>query len=101
LRRVRWERLALEDFEGTLAFLRTRSPAAAVALSDEAERLTQLLGTEALGRPGRMPGTFEILIRRYNQILCYTIRRTGPDEEAIVIRVIHGARNWTSDHWPD
>ncbi|WP_374200774.1 type II toxin-antitoxin system RelE/ParE family toxin [Inquilinus sp. Marseille-Q2685] len=55
-----------------------------------AQTLTRL---PALGRPGRIAGTRELVIRRTSYILVY--RLAGDTVE--ILRILHSARQWPAE----
>ncbi len=70
----------------------------AVAVDDRIESQVDLLiDTPEIGRLGRISGTRELVIQRTPYIVAYKM-----EEEAIVIlRVLHGARQWPSSLEPE
>ena len=56
----------------------------------------------ATGRPGRVAGTYEKVVPGLPYILAYAIQPLPDSAELIVIlRTIHGARDWPKGKWPD
>ena len=54
------------------------------------------------GRPGRMAHTFEKAVGHLPYILAHEIERgSGEDAQIVILHVIHGARDWSPDRWPD
>lgn len=89
--RVRWLRKALANLDEVADFIAKDSPNAARAMVAEAFRLTDLLADNPdLGRPGRVPGTRELVMTRYPYIIPYRVRGGGVE----VLRFFHGARQW-------
>ena len=88
--RIRWLRVALANLKAEAAYIARDSPAAAsrvVAVIAAAERLQQ---HPAMGRPGRVPGTRELVIAGTPYIIPYRIRADAIE----VLRVFHAARRW-------
>ena len=55
----------------------------------------------ATGRPGRVTGTYEKPVAGLPHIIAYAIEpRPDGSERVVVLRVIHGARNWEEEDWP-
>jgi plasmid stabilization system protein ParE len=55
----------------------------------------------ATGRKGRVGGTYEKPVPRLPYIMAYALSTLADGSEAVVIlRVIHGVRNWPEDEWP-
>lgn len=72
------------------------NPRAAHRLADRLQAAADALGHMAIGRHGRVSGTYEKPVTGLPYIIVY-----GIDDEAItILRVIHTARNWPSDEWP-
>lgn len=92
LRRPRF----LDDLTEAYAYLADRSPASADRLLDEVELVVQLLSAfPEIGRPREElgPGTRSFRLRRFRHIVFY--RRT--DDEIVLLRILHGARDIQPD----
>lgn len=93
--RLRWTRLAEQDLEAIAQYIGQDSPAAAarvvLELIDQAETL--LPGNPAIGRPGRVLGTRELVIGRLPYILAYRVR----DKSVEILRVLHTSRAWPEE----
>jgi len=93
--RLRWTRLAERDLDDIAAYIGQDSPAAAarvvLELIDQAETL--LPRHPALGRPGRVLGTRELVVGSLPYVLPYRVR--GKDIE--ILRVLHTSRRWPED----
>ena len=101
-RRVLWSRDALEDFKGAVDFIAERNPAAAKRVAKAIRRTGRLLGRAATGRPGRVGGTYEKAVAGLPYLMAYSIQGLlGEGEIVLILRVIHGARDWPSGAWPD
>lgn len=102
MRSVEWSRAALHDFDRLIDYIATRNPAAAKRVAERIDRTGRLLGEMATGRPGRVTGTYEKVVSGLPYILAYRLVRP-PDgtERVVIVRVIHGARNWPPEKWPD
>lgn len=87
---LRWTREAIADREAIYEYIEADNPAAALALDERlADRAGRLLDHPALGRPGRVAGTRELVVHR-TYILVYDIA----DGVVRVLRVLHAARQW-------
>lgn len=90
--RIEWTRAAATDLDALAEYLAERNPDAAVRqvlliLQAVEERLPAYPGT---GRPGRVPGTRELVVPDTPFLVAYRVT-----EGAIqVLRVLHGARRW-------
>jgi toxin ParE1/3/4 len=89
---VVWSDEALDDIEALRAYIEQDDPAAAlrvVQLIFESTRLLLSAGPN-VGRPGRVPGTRELVIPRTPFIVPYWMS----SGKVYVLRVYHGARRW-------
>lgn len=93
--RLRWTRLAERDLDNIASYIGQDSPSAAarviLELVDQAEVL--LSQHAALGRPGRVLGTRELVIGGLPYVIPYRVR----DEVIEILRVLHTSRRWPSD----
>jgi toxin ParE1/3/4 len=97
VRKVVWSRSALDDFEALLRYIAAESPQGASRIADEIDRTARSLGEMATGRPGRVLGTYEKPVLHTPFLMAYAI-----DNGALVIlRVIHGKRDWPEGEWPE
>jgi len=67
------------------------------AIGDAAAALSDI----PTGRPGRVTDTYEKSVTRLPYIIAYTITASGAGEAIAVLRVIHSARDWPADQWPE
>ena len=85
-----WTPESVEDREAIYAFIELDNPRAALALdtliSEKAERLLEQPG---LGRPGRVRGTWELVLHP-NYLLIYD----QVEDRLRILRVLHAARQW-------
>jgi toxin ParE1/3/4 len=95
---IEWTVFAMIDREDIFDTIAADSKRNAVAVDDRIESQVDLLiDTPEIGRLGRISGTRELVIQRAPYIVAYKI-----EEEAIVIlRVLHGARQWPSSLEPN
>ena len=85
---------AERDLEEIFTFLLEDDPRAAEAVLERIEkRISQLRDHPHIGRPGRVPGTRELVIPKTPFIVPYQV--TGNMIE--VLRIYHGARQWPED----
>ena len=88
---VRWLKRALKNLDDEAAYVARDDLAAAARMVERiASAVDQLAGHPALGRPGRVPGTRELVISGTPYIVPYRIRADTVE----VLRVFHGARKW-------
>ena len=91
--RVEWLRAAIENLNAVAEYISRDNPAAAVrtvaAIVDAVENLKRF---PALGRPGRVSGTRELVVPGTPYIVPYRVRGDAVE----LLRVFHPARKWPS-----
>ena len=89
---VLWSPAAFADLAALRAYIAEDNPAAADEIVLRIfHNIEQLLSRNpSMGRPGRVPGTRELVVPRTPYIVPYRIK-AGDIE---VLRVYHGARRW-------
>lgn len=92
--RLEWTTFALRDRETILEYIAADSPHAAIAIDNRIEeQAEQLIDSPAIGRPGRIPGTRELVVHQTPYIAAYRV-----DKDSIrILRVLHGAQDWPDD----
>jgi toxin ParE1/3/4 len=89
--RVRWLNAALRNLDIEAEYIARDNPEAAagvvIAIQAAVERLSNF---PSIGRPGRVPGTRELVVSGTPYIIPYRVR----DGEVQILRVFHGARKW-------
>jgi addiction module RelE/StbE family toxin len=89
---LRWTRRAERDLDEIASYIGQDSPAAAarvvLELIDQVE--ASLPGRPAIGRPGRVLGTRELVIATLPYIVPYRVR----DKDIEILRVLHTSRRW-------
>jgi toxin ParE1/3/4 len=87
-----WSPEAIADLVALRAYIEQDDPAAAQRVSLHIiQNVETLLATSPeIGRPGRVPGTRELVIPRTPFIVPYRL----VDKTIQVLRVYHGARQW-------
>jgi len=96
MRRVIWSRSASEDLNDLVAWIAQDSEPNANLVLDRIERVAAHLSDAAIGRFGRVEDTYEIVVPRTPYIIAYA----KTDETIMILRVIHGARDWREGGWP-
>ena len=89
--KLTWSPLAASDREAIYNYIEADSPQAALLVDQRIWNSTAtLLRFPEIGRPGRIPGTRELVIQRTPYIVAYQVQ---PDRIRI-LRVVHGAQRW-------
>ena len=89
--RVRWLSIALANLDAEAEYIAEDNPAAAGRVVQRIFRAADLLEKNpALGRPGRVAGTRELVVAETPYILPYRVR----GEVVEILRVFHAARKW-------
>jgi toxin ParE1/3/4 len=89
---IEWSPQAADDLASLRAYIAEDDPAAARRVVLQIVRSVEelLAGQPQMGRPGRVPGTRELVVPRTSYVVPYRIR----DNRIQVLRVYHGARRW-------
>jgi toxin ParE1/3/4 len=92
---IRWLRKALENLDQEAAFIAWEDPEAARPVVRRIVRMVSVLADNpAFGRPGRLPGTHEVVVPRTRYLIPYRVRpRLGRIE---ILRVFHMSRRLPS-----
>ena len=89
---ILWSPEAIEDLNSLRAYIAQDNPSAArgviLNIMDSVEQL--LPDNPQMGRPGRVPGTRELVIPKTPFIVPYRLQRNVIQ----ILRVYHGARRW-------
>ncbi len=89
--RIRWLRTALVNLDAEAEHIARDNPAAASrVVASIVDAVKRLRNFPASGRPGRVPGTRELVIPGTPYIVPYRVR--GDTLE--ILRVFHAARRW-------
>ncbi len=89
---ILWSPEAIEDLNSLRAYIAQDNPSAARAVVLQImQSVEQLLpNNPQMGRPGRIPGTRELVIPKTPFIVPYRLERNVIQ----ILRVYHGARRW-------
>jgi len=91
--KIIWRQRAEDERAGIFNYIAKDNPRAAAALDEEFKaKATIAARNPGLYRPGRIPGTREIVVKSW--IMVYQVRK-NPDA-IVVMRVIHSSRQWPS-----
>jgi toxin ParE1/3/4 len=89
------------DFLTILATIAAKNPAAAADVADRVESAVAHLEELAIGRPGRVAGSFELVLPPLPYIVAYALIPQPDGAEWVdVLQVIHAKRHWTAEGWP-
>ncbi|MDR0239749.1 MAG: type II toxin-antitoxin system RelE/ParE family toxin [Deltaproteobacteria bacterium] len=91
--KVAWLRLALADLHDIGSYLAEHDPAAARDVAQHIWKAGQsLAAAPSRGRPGRAPGTRELVLTRYPYFLAYRVSK----QDVQIMRVLHTSRQYPS-----
>lgn len=89
--RVRWLRRALENLDEEAQYIARDNPEAAARTVERILASVERIAIHpALGRPGRVPGTRELVIVGTPYLVPYRVS----GDTVQILRVFHGARKW-------
>ena len=90
--KVRWLRTALRNLDEEATYIAADDPAAArLVVARILEAVIQLADQPGLGRPGRVPGTRELVVARTRYVVPYRVKRDTVE----ILRVFHTSRRLT------
>jgi toxin ParE1/3/4 len=98
-RRVEWSDEALEDVIAQALYIAANDKDAARRIARRIRETGARLGDFATGHPGRVAGTYEKSVSGLPYILAYAL--TDGDRAVSILRVIHAARDWSAEAWPE
>jgi toxin ParE1/3/4 len=91
--RIRWLRTALKNLDDEAAYIAKDNPRAAGEIVNRIlDSVEALAEHTAIGRPGRVPGTRELVVTGTPYLVPYRVK--GRTVE--ILRVFHGSRRWPS-----
>jgi len=86
---IKWLRTALKNFDDEVSYIAGDDPAAARLVARRIVETVALLSTQpAMGRPGRVSNTRELLVPKTRYLIPYRVRR-GVIE---ILRLFHASR---------
>ncbi len=102
MRRVVWSKHAHNDFRGIIGYNAQDNPDAARNVATRIDQTIQTLDATPTGRQGRVSGTYEKVVRGMPYIVAYALGDEPKGHETVtILRVIHGARDWREENWPE
>jgi toxin ParE1/3/4 len=100
-RPVVWARDALDDIKQQVEFIGCDNPAAATRVAERIRDAGTALGDMAIGRMGRLTDTYEKPVSRLPYVIIYALVLDQGRETVFILRVIHAARDWPPEAWPN
>ena len=92
---LRWLRAALENLDEEAEFIATEDPRAArLVVARVFDAVARLAVQPGLGRPGRVPGTRELVVPKTRYLIPYRVRANTVE----ILRVFHTSRR-PPDRW--
>jgi plasmid stabilization system protein ParE len=93
--KVRWLRKALANLEDEAEFIATENAEAArLVVKRVLDAVAMLADQPAIGRPGRIPGTRELVVLKTRYLVPYRVRGSTVE----ILRVFHTSR-LPPDRW--
>ena len=87
--RLVWLRSALQNLQQEAEYISEENPAAAVALVKAVRMATShLVDFPSTGRPGRVPGTRELVLEGFPYLIPYRVK----DDQVQILRIFHTRR---------
>lgn len=96
MRDVVWSDDALREFNRALIDIALEDDRAATLVADRIEAAIDLLAERAIGRPGRVSGTYEKRALRTSYIIAYALS----EHTLTILHIIHAHRDWVKETWP-
>lgn len=99
---VAWAAEARFDYAEIISYIARDNPHAARGVAQRIHAAINRLSEMPTGRQGRVAGTYEKVVPNLPYIIAYAIDhdRAG-DQQLVMLRIIHGARNWQEGSWPE
>lgn len=89
--RVKWTRNALVNLDHEAEYIARDNPEAARRIVENVRGAVQKLAEHsAIGRPGRIPGTRELVVGDTPYVVPYRVRGNTVE----ILRVLHSSRKW-------
>ena len=91
--KIRWLRTALKNLDDEAIHIAQDNPQAAVALGKHVLGMVDALAEyPAIGRPGHVPGTRELIVTGTPYLIPYRVKGKAVE----ILRIFHGSRRWPS-----
>lgn len=93
-KKIRWLHLALSDLDELIGFIAKDNPKAANKVAERIWETTRMLSDHpAMGKPGRVPGTREMVVPGTSYIVPYRVVAN----DVQILRVLRGSRRWPEE----
>jgi toxin ParE1/3/4 len=93
-RRLEWSALAMSDRIAIFDYIEADSPQAAITVDERIRAdIVTLARFPKRGRPGRVEGTRELVIRRTPYIAAYRLE----GNTVRILRILHGTQPWPDE----
>ena len=88
---IRWQDDAINDLIQVRRFIAMDNPPAAARVADRIRSaVPELTNQPGMGRPGRVPGTRELVLVDVPYIIAYRVEGNS----VVILRVLHTSRKW-------
>jgi len=88
---VKWTRKALDNLQDAVEYIANDRPVAATNVASKILNAANGLNVQpGMGRPGRVPGTRELIVGGLPYILPYVVKEGA----VIILRVMHTSMKW-------
>lgn len=89
--KIKWHRKARQDLKKLRAYIAEDNPGAAARVAQRIITAVEgLSDNPAIGRSGRVMDTRELIVQTTPYLVAYTFK----DDQIVILRVLHGARQW-------
>ena len=89
--RIEWTRPAIRDIREAADFIASDNPGAAARMAERVTEAVEWLPDQPnIGRPGRVPGTRELVVSGTPFLVVYRVRGAAVQ----ILRLLHHARKW-------
>lgn len=101
MRPVAWTDEARRDLLGIVEYIAQNNPSAAERAGESILTSADDLGAFAIGHQGRVSGTYEKSVSDLPYTISYAIDTRARKSGVIaILRIIHDARHWPAEAWP-
>ena len=88
---IRWQDDAINDLIQVRRFIAIDNPSAAAKVASRIrDAVPGLADQPGMGRPGRVPGTRELVLVDVPYIIAYRVQ----ENSMVILRVLHTSRKW-------